>query len=100
MPDLVTTADSALDQITRVIVERYDPERVLLFGSRARGDARADSDYDVMIVMDTRTALEPAFNPTARPHSLSWGDPNWPAWRLAGLRASRRWRPVHWRSRT
>ena len=53
MPDLVTTADSALEQITRVIVERFDPERVLLFGSRARGDARADSDYDLMVVMDT-----------------------------------------------
>jgi predicted nucleotidyltransferase len=25
-------------------------EQIILFGSRARGDARADSDYDVLIV--------------------------------------------------
>ncbi len=27
-----------------------EPERVILFGSRARGDNRADSDYDLLIV--------------------------------------------------
>lgn len=28
-------------------------ERVLLFGSRARGDARTDSDYDLLVVTPT-----------------------------------------------
>jgi predicted nucleotidyltransferase len=28
---------------------------VLLFGSRARGDARDDSDYDMLVVVDERT---------------------------------------------
>ena len=28
-----------------------EPERIILFGSRARGDARDDSDYDVLIEM-------------------------------------------------
>jgi predicted nucleotidyltransferase len=37
-------------EITRRIVERFHPQRVVLFGSRARGDAREDSDYDVLIV--------------------------------------------------
>lgn len=31
---------------------RYDPELVLVFGSRARGDALADSDLDLLIVSE------------------------------------------------
>ena len=37
---------AALD---RIYGERID--RVVLFGSRARGDARADSDYDVAVFL-------------------------------------------------
>jgi predicted nucleotidyltransferase len=42
-------------EILRAVVERTraiwpNVERVLLFGSRARGDARPDSDYDLLIV--------------------------------------------------
>lgn len=29
--------------------------RILLFGSRARGDAREGSDYDMLVVVDHRT---------------------------------------------
>ena len=49
-------ADPVLVAITQTVVERFAPERVVLFGSRARGDHRADSDYDLLVVMDT--ALE------------------------------------------
>lgn len=52
MPEALTTADPVLDRITRTIVERFHPERVLLFGSRARGDAHAHSDYDILVIMD------------------------------------------------
>lgn len=37
-------------EIRRRIVERFHPQRIVLFGSRARGDARPDSDYDVLII--------------------------------------------------
>lgn len=30
--------------------------RIVLFGSRARGDARDDSDYDVLVVVDRRSS--------------------------------------------
>jgi hypothetical protein len=43
-----------LDNIIRLI----NPRRVILFGSRARGDAREDSDWDVMIVVDDDTRQE------------------------------------------
>lgn len=32
------------------LVRALRPERVVLFGSRARGDHRANSDYDLLIV--------------------------------------------------
>lgn len=41
----------AIDRMVRRIVERFDPERVILFGSHARGDAGLDSDVDLLIVM-------------------------------------------------
>jgi predicted nucleotidyltransferase len=37
--------------MVRQIVEKVDPVEIYLFGSRARGDARPDSDYDLMIVV-------------------------------------------------
>lgn len=40
-----------LDRMVRQIVERVDPVAIYLFGSRARGDADEDSDYDLMIVV-------------------------------------------------
>ena len=34
------------------IVKRFRPERIILFGSHARGDAGPDSDVDLLVVMD------------------------------------------------
>jgi predicted nucleotidyltransferase len=34
------------------IAERFDPRRIILFGSHARGEATADSDVDLMVVVD------------------------------------------------
>ncbi len=39
-----------LDEIVRRLLSVHPRARVLLFGSRARGDARADSDYDLLVV--------------------------------------------------
>jgi excisionase family DNA binding protein len=45
--------DFLLPQIVGRIVRAVDPARIILFGSRARGDARPDSDYDVLVVLDS-----------------------------------------------
>ena len=43
--------DAALAEAVRRIVSAYQPERVYLFGSVARGDAGPDSDYDLLVVV-------------------------------------------------
>ena len=47
---MVPVTDSLLDQMVQAIVAEVDPEQVILFGSRARGDAREDSDVDLVVV--------------------------------------------------
>lgn len=42
--------DTVVHDIVRRIVDTVQPERVILFGSRARGDARPNSDYDVLVI--------------------------------------------------
>ncbi len=46
----MTTAD-VLSMMVQRLVERFQPIRIILFGSRARGDVRWDSDYDLLVVM-------------------------------------------------
>ncbi|MBK1731094.1 nucleotidyltransferase domain-containing protein [Thiococcus pfennigii] len=39
-----------LRQMVDIIVREADPEAIVLFGSRARGDAQPDSDVDLLII--------------------------------------------------
>ena len=41
-----------LDRIVASIVDAVAPEKIILFGSTARGDAHADSDVDLLVVKD------------------------------------------------
>ena len=45
-------ADATLDEMVRRLVDAFAPLRIYLFGSRARGDQRTDSDYDLLVVLD------------------------------------------------
>ena len=49
-PDLLRH-DSILAEIVRRLVDAYRPERIYLFGSKARGEAGPDSDYDLLVVV-------------------------------------------------
>ena len=46
----VPESQSGLDELVRRIAERFSPDRIILFGSRARGDAAPDSDIDLMVL--------------------------------------------------
>jgi predicted nucleotidyltransferase len=35
-------------------LKRYRPQRIILFGSAARGQADADSDLDILVIKDTQ----------------------------------------------
>lgn len=57
---LMTKAiDPIMSRFRAALDEVYGPrlERVVLFGSRARGDARPDSDYDVAIFLTDLESL-------------------------------------------
>ena len=46
-------AQQAIDQIVKHIVEQYQPQRIILFGSYAYGEPDAGSDVDLLVVKDT-----------------------------------------------
>ncbi|MBI4585192.1 MAG: nucleotidyltransferase domain-containing protein [Planctomycetes bacterium] len=64
-------SDPNLAEAIRRLVETLQPERIYLFGSKARGDAGPDSDYDIMVIVPH--ADEPGYRIARRAHSLLWG---------------------------
>jgi predicted nucleotidyltransferase len=49
----VEVSEAALREVVRRLVAELDPDRIILFGSRARGDHRPDSDLDLLLVKDS-----------------------------------------------
>jgi uncharacterized protein len=47
-----TTVRATINRMVKRIVAKFQPQQVILFGSHARGDATADSDIDLLVVMD------------------------------------------------
>jgi len=62
--------DETLLKIRDVIVETVHPDKIILFGSRAKGTNRDDSDYDIFILKEgidnerdiTRAARKALYN--------------------------------------
>ena len=75
-PEDHASVDSALlDEIVRRLVNEFQPRSIYLFGSRARGDAREDSDYDVIVLLDQPEAG--SHTDQVRAVSALWGV-RWP----------------------
>jgi predicted nucleotidyltransferase len=47
-----------LDEVLRRLVQAYQPEKIYLFGSRARGESGLDSDFDLMILVSDRSPAD------------------------------------------
>ncbi|MHB1474475.1 MAG: nucleotidyltransferase domain-containing protein, partial [Dermatophilaceae bacterium] len=46
-----------LPTIRRRLVSRFQPERIIVFGSQARGDAKQGSDLDLLVVVSNAIDL-------------------------------------------
>jgi predicted nucleotidyltransferase len=49
---------AVLAEVIRRIVEVADPEKIILFGSAARGDMTRHSDFDLLIIKEGGDALD------------------------------------------
>ena len=54
-----------LSEIVQRLVDQIDPDKIILFGSRARGDPHARSDIDLLIV---KASHEPRHKRVGRAH--------------------------------
>jgi uncharacterized protein len=74
LEDKTVIDQELIQEVTRRIVDAFHPEKVILFGSHARGDAKPDSDLDLIVVMPTNVPywLRPALIERALP-ARTWG---------------------------
>lgn len=47
---MLNVSDEVIDRMTRQIVRTVDPQKIVLFGSRARGEDNERSDVDLLVV--------------------------------------------------
>ena len=52
-----------IQAVTQLIVERFEPEQVILFGSCARGEADENSDLDLLVVLPHGADIPSRGNP-------------------------------------
>lgn len=71
LPHLPEEEACGLVRILARLIEAYQPERIYLFGSKARGDAGPDSDYDIMVLVTESS--EPAYRRTKQAYEVLRG---------------------------
>lgn len=80
--------EKAIKEMVRRIVLQFNPEKIILFGSHARGTAGPDSDIDLLVVMPTKGSkrktmldLQTALHDIRIPKDIIVSDPEEFHWR-------------------
>ena len=50
-------SDAFLHDIVGLIVQYYRPTKIYLFGSRAKGTQRSDSDFDLLVLVEKKASF-------------------------------------------
>src|SRR5207244_2955550 len=74
-------------RFAREVAERFEPDKIILFGSHAYGTPHADSDVDILVVMPARNEIDQAIRIDRQtdppfPLDLIVRTPKTLAWRL------------------
>jgi predicted nucleotidyltransferase len=74
-------------RFARQVAERFQPDKIILFGSYAYGTPHADSDVDILVIMPARNEHDQAFKircavPSQFPMDLLVFKPQHVKWRL------------------
>jgi predicted nucleotidyltransferase len=67
------TREDAIGEVVWRLVDHYSHERIYLFGSSARGDAKPSSDLDFLVVLPDAVPREKLFDGTV--YQKLWGIP-------------------------
>jgi hypothetical protein len=62
--------DPILAEVVRRLQQLYQPEKIYLFGSTARGESGPDSDYDLMVVVSDSTPV--SLRDSGRAYKAIW----------------------------
>jgi uncharacterized protein len=78
---------AVIRRFAREVAERFQPEKIILFGSHAYGRPHADSDVDILVVMPARNEIDQAVRIDRKidppiPLDLIVRTPRTLAWRL------------------
>ncbi len=64
-----------INKIIKIIIEKYKPDRIILFGSYAYGNPNENSDLDLLIIKDTDL---PRYKRAREIRKYLWGITNIP----------------------
>ena len=56
----VSVPMAAIRGFARSVAQRFNPDRIILFGSHAYGAPHSDSDVDILVIMKTRNQIDQA----------------------------------------